>query len=126
MNVLLIEPDVALARFYQEILSAQGYNVAVSRGAQSAVHIADGQPPDLVIMELQLASHNGVEFLYEFRSYAEWASVPVIILSRIPPHEMHSPVLWQQLAVAAYLYKPQTSLTQLITVVSDVLSYSKV
>jgi two-component system phosphate regulon response regulator PhoB len=71
-NILLIEPDRLLAEIYQRALSSEGHNVVVCAGAQSAILSADQSTPDLVILELQLVEHSGIEFLYEFRSYSEW------------------------------------------------------
>src|SRR3954465_15447238 len=90
-------------------------------GAQTAVMVADQHQPDLVILELQLVEHSGIEFLYEFRSYAEWQGIPAIIHSLVPPGEFQSnrQLLEDELGVAAYLYKPRTSLRQLLNTVSE-------
>ena len=77
---------------------------------------ADQQLPDLVIVELQLIEHSGIEFLYEFRSYTEWQSIPVIIQSQVPPSEFSAnwQSLKQQLGIDTYLYKPHASLQKLL------------
>lgn len=82
MNVLLVEPDVLLAELYERSLQPAGHEVASVRGAQQAVMAADETPPDIVILEPLLALHNGVEFLYEFRSYTEWSGIPIVLLTR--------------------------------------------
>lgn len=111
-RILLIEPDVVLARQYQEALAA--YDMTWARDAQAAINTADTQPPDLVVMELLLAGHSGIEFLYEFRSYADWKHVPIVIMSRLNRADIpvHGAAL-EQLGVRAYLYKPDTSLAAL-------------
>lgn len=122
-TVLLLEPDQLLARTYEKALNYAGYDVIRSIDAQSAIDAADSRRPDLVILELQLTGHNGIEFLYEFRSYAEWQPVPVIIQSLVPPQEFRmNSVLWRELGVVAYLYKPRTSLRRLLTTVHDQLA----
>lgn len=114
MHVLLIEPDRILAKTYRTALEAAGHTVATTGSAQTAVHLADEQLPDAVVLELQLAHHNGVEFLYEFRSYPEWQQVPVIIHTFVPLTELKdSPTLAGELGVSHLLYKPATSLEQL-------------
>ena len=113
MDILLIEPDMAVANIYGEALRLAGHRVTHSVDAQLAIHLADGQTPDLVILELQLARHNGVEFLYEFRSYPEWAAIPVIVISTVPDDSL-SPGLQANLGIAAYHYKPQTTLRNLL------------
>lgn len=68
MRVLLIEPDVVQVRNLEAAISREGHIVASARSAQSAVHVADQHHPDVVVMELQLPGHNGIEFLYEFQA----------------------------------------------------------
>lgn len=114
MHILLVEPDTLLAGTYGRAFEATGHTVAVARSAQMAVHAADEQQPDVVVLELQLPRHNGVEFLYEFRSYPEWLEVPVVIHSFTPPSEYASAAtLERELGVRRCLYKPETSLADL-------------
>jgi DNA-binding response OmpR family regulator len=121
MNILLIEPDRPLAEVYQTALLAAGHRVVVCAGAQAAIMAADQQAPQLVILELQLVEHSGIEFLYEFRSYGDWQNIPVILQSLVPPTEFNGSqdLLTNQLGVQAYLYKPRVNLKQLIKTVND-------
>lgn len=114
-NILLIEPDTTLAKIYKTALKAAGHSVHVASGAQMAVHAADEHTPDLVILEMQLARHNGLEFLYEFRSYTDWQNIPMLLHTMVPPAEFAAnTLLWQELSIAGYMYKPKTSLQQLL------------
>ena len=118
MHILLIEPDAVLAASYVTALEAAGYTVAHAHTAQQAVMLADERKPSLVILEPQMARHNGVEFLYEFKSYPEWQRIPVIILTSLPPKELEKlSVLRTQLSVVAVLGKSKTSLVDLCAVV---------
>lgn len=122
-NILLIEPDHSLAWAYRSALESAGHGVLMSTSAQTAVDAADEVRPDAVIMELQLVAHSGIEFLYEFRSYADWQNVPVIILSKVPPAEFNQcgRTMREHLGVSEYCYKPQTDLKQLLRVVMNTL-----
>lgn len=117
MKILLIEPDRALAETYQKALVAAGHNVTVTAGAQAAVLAADQQTPDLVVLEIQLVEHSGIEFLYEFRSYPEWQGIPVVVQTMVPVSEFGSSeaILRDELGVSVYLYKPRVSLRDLIS-----------
>ena len=116
MNILLIEPDKLLANTYRQAFESAGHQVVMCASAQSAIFAADEQKPDVVIMELQLIGHSGLEFLYEFRSYPEWQTVPVIINTTIPAGEFSGSwgLLQNQLGVQAYHYKPLTGLRKLL------------
>lgn len=114
-TILLIEPDSQVADQVKAQLVSAGYEVVWSRGAQAAIHAVDQKTPQLIIMELVLANHGGIEFLYEFRSYAEWRTVPVIIFSRLQRREAGlTDQALVELGVTEYLYKPETSLQRLL------------
>lgn len=122
MHILLIEPDKFQARIYTSVLERAGHTVAHAAGAQTAIHSADTHMPDVVLLELQLPSHNGVEFLYEFRSYPEWLQVPIILHTFVPLHELASAVALQtELGVYRMLYKPTTTLAALCGAVRSVV-----
>ncbi|HVC36597.1 MAG TPA: response regulator [Candidatus Dormibacteraeota bacterium] len=114
-QILIIEPDHILAGLYRQSLEMAGHKVQICAGAQSAIFCVDEFLPDIVILELQLVGHSGLEFLYEFRSYAEWQTIPTIIMTNVPPDEFAGcwQLLTNQLGVAAYHYKPHTSLKTL-------------
>lgn len=117
-KILLLEPDVILARQYETALLGAGHTVAVCHDAQGAILGADAVPPDLVILEVLLAAHSGVEFLYEFRSYGEWQHIPALILSRAQADELAADQdLQRSLGVHAVLYKPDVTLEKLVQVV---------
>jgi DNA-binding response OmpR family regulator len=120
-HILLIEPDRRLAETYSQALRAAGHTVTAVPGAQAAITAADTPKPDVVILELQLVEHSGIEFLYEFRSYLDWRDMPVIIQSQVPYGEFSDswPLLHGELGVRAYLYKPRTSLRQLLAQVAE-------
>lgn len=112
MHVLLVEPDTILADAYAQKLQLSGCSVAIARTAQTAVHAADMKRPDIVLLELELSLHNGIEFLYEFRSYAEWFNIPVIINSFVPPEDyVGARTLSKELGVVRTLRKSQTTIS---------------
>lgn len=128
-RILLIEPDRILAKNYSSALEAMGYTINWSSSGQQAIHSIDKRRPELILLELQLPSHNGLEFLYELRSYPEWQNIPVILLTLVPDMAIaaEGPVL-EQLGIVGYLYKPQTKLRHIIKAVNraiDVLQSSR-
>lgn len=120
-NILLIEPDHALARTYVQALQHAGHQVVHATGAQEAIQAADETGPDVVVLELRLAVHDGIEFLHEFRSYQEWRKIPVVINTYLEPTALEPvmPGLEQDFGVRACLYKPHSSLQQLISAVNE-------
>ena len=121
-HVLLIEPDMLLARHTREYLEGCGHSVQWRSDAQAAINGADEISPDIVVMEMQLATNSGMEFLYEFRSYADWQHVPIIILTSVPRADFDSSsILWEQLEVVAYYYKPEATLSRVARTIDQAL-----
>jgi len=122
-RILLIEPNTSLARLYQHMLTREGYEVSHATGAQAGIDAADKASPDVVILELQLPRHSGIEFLHEFRSYAEWWEVPVIVNTAIPPSKLEpaQDALKADLGVRTILYKPRATLALLSQAVNEQL-----
>lgn len=115
MSVLLIEPDKLLAQTYQKALKEAGIGVQWEASAQNAVMAIDKKRPDLIVLELQLTGHNGVEFLHELRSQHDWQDIPVLLHTLVPITDLQlTPALQGQLGIVGYLYKPQTSLKHLV------------
>lgn len=121
MKILLIEPDLILAETYQRALESAGHQVAACPGAQTGILVADQIKPEAAIIEIQLVEHSGIEFLYEFRSYADWQHIPVIINTHVPISEFAGSwqLFRQELGINNYLYKPETKLSRLISAVNE-------
>ncbi len=114
-TILLLEPDKRLADSYRRALKAAGHQVHWQNDAQAALAVIDEQAPDLIVLELHLAHHNGVEFLYEVRSYPDCDHIPILLHTMVPAeHPGLGQDYWPQLGIRDYLYKPQTSLAQLV------------
>jgi DNA-binding response OmpR family regulator len=120
-QILLIEPDRVLAETYRQALLGGGHQVVCCASAQAGIISADQHRPDLIILELQLVEHSGIEFLYELRSYPDWQDVPVIIHTLVPAAEfIHSRrLLSERLGVRNYLYKPETNLKELLSAAEE-------
>jgi CheY-like chemotaxis protein len=115
MHVLLLEPDSLLAADIKRFFSIGNHQVYAHSDPQAAVAQADKQLPDVIVTELQLAGRSGIEFLYEFRSYPEWQTVPVIVHSNLHQQDVAAySEVFKELNIHAYLHKPTTSLKQLL------------
>lgn len=109
MNILLVEPDNIIAESMISKFSEIG-NVVHEKNAQSALNSIEKIIPDVIVLELQLGDHNGIEFLHELRSYTEWQMIPVIVNTRnIKATFSQYKKAFLQLGVKEVLYKPKTS-----------------
>ena len=114
MRVLIVEPQQDFGRLMSDSLAWENAVCDHAINAQEAIHLADQNLPDVVILELNLAGHNGLEFLYELRSHTDWKDVPVVIYSHVSPQEAGlDKATKKRLGITDYLYKPLTSFKKL-------------
>ena len=121
MKVLLVEPDRVLAQTARSALNEAGHAVSVVSSGQRAVDALDAGDYDAVVLEPELGLHNGIELLYELRSYAEWRTLPVVLwtLNKQLIQQVYGRPL-RQLGISKVLYKPTDSLATLLRHVNAV------
>ena len=123
--ILIIEPDKDVAAIFAHYLErAEHLCVELAHSAEEAIRRADKKRPDAVVLELAMSENNGVAFLHEFRSDEDWQSVPVIIQTHLPIRKYIGQKDFAQLNIADYLYKPTTSLADLLRSLNRVLGNS--
>jgi DNA-binding response OmpR family regulator len=119
-DILIIEPSRPLADILETSFVRKGYSAVTAHNAQDAISAADKHMPKLIILELVMSNHNGMEFIHEFRSYPEWLETPVILYSHIAPSELDlNEEKLQNLGISAHFYKPQSSLKELYRAVES-------
>lgn len=121
-RVLLLEPDKSLGQVIKKYLNGKGFEVITSSTSQDAISKADLKKPDLVVLELAVPLNNGVEFIQEFQSYADWINIPLIVYSHIPLEDTgFTQQDWLRHGVRHYLYKPTSDLAKLSRVVGGLI-----
>jgi DNA-binding response OmpR family regulator len=122
-SVLIVEPDRLLARHYAAALRKNGHEDVWRSSGQAAIHAMEDFAPEVILLELQLGGHNGLEFLYELRSYPEWQAIPVILLTMTPTAALRAetPAL-ERLGVRDYLYKPSAKLAHVVEAVNRLVN----
>lgn len=122
-QVLILDADPILRNASAHALTATGFGVQLAASAQGAVAACEDQKPDVIVLELQLTGHSGVEFLHELLSYPEWQGIPVVLYTMVPERDLQGfDTSFRTLGIVRYAYKPETSLQKLADIVSDVSS----
>lgn len=108
-KILLVEDDKWLSQMYGDAFEgASNISVDVAANADEVFELLDKNKYDLVLLDLFLPSHSGVELLHEIVSYEDTFQVPVMILSSVSPNETAMEKdRWVEYGVVDYLYKPK-------------------
>lgn len=114
-DVLIIEPSKELAQVISHAFARKEITTKIANTSQGAIKAADSSRPKIVIIELLIPKHNGLEFIHEFRSYSDWIDIPIIIYSQVSADEVGmSEKIKKDMGILDHFYKPTTTLTKLV------------
>ena len=81
-SILVVEDDEHIAKVLSFMLERQGYRVIhAADGRVATDYIAGNAAPDAVLLDVMLPYVDGFEIVRLIRERAEWAQVPVLMLT---------------------------------------------
>jgi|SRR5579871_405789 len=78
VSVLVVDNDVAMRRSLRASLSAIGYAIAEARTGEEAMREAAHQPPDLVLLDIEMPGMGGMEACERLRSMLPRAGIVMV------------------------------------------------
>jgi DNA-binding response OmpR family regulator len=79
VHILVVEDEQKMAKALQEGLEADNYSVRVAHTGEEGFYLVQAQPFDLVILDVMLPGHDGVEILSTLRKRG--IKTPVLLLT---------------------------------------------
>jgi len=79
--ILVVEDNERNLKLLRDVLEYAGYDVRVARTAEDGIALAVSEPPDLVLMDLQLPGIDGMEALRRLRESPRTAKIPVVAVT---------------------------------------------
>ncbi len=115
ISVLIVEDDATIAGMLEAIFRRAGFSpTVVSDGRRAITLIAQGEPPDVAVVDVMLPYTDGFSVVAAMRRAPRWSGVPVLMLSsRQLPDDL---VQARELGVREYLQKPFNAKRLLATV----------
>lgn len=80
-TVLIVDDDWLTAEVAAEVLRSDGISVVTVSDSTRALDAIEEQPPDLILMDIQMPLVDGVELTRVIRQSRQFFSVPIIFLS---------------------------------------------
>jgi len=77
----VVEDNPLNLKLVRDVLGAAGYDVVAAASGEEGLREAMGQPPDLVLMDLQLPGIDGFETMRRLRQGPLAADVPVVAVT---------------------------------------------
>lgn len=79
---LVVEDDDQIVHILRFILEREGFEVSAARDGRAAEALIDSvAPPALVTLDVMLPHTDGFALLARIRAKADWAGVPVVLLT---------------------------------------------
>src|SRR4051812_39520262 len=84
LPILIVEDDQAIRESLDELLTLEGYSVALSENGKVALELLRSKaiPPALILLDLSMPVMDGEEFLEQFKkTLPELHSVPIFLMT---------------------------------------------
>lgn len=82
-RVLIVEDDKSWSMVIGHYCQSLGYDFTVVSAPQVAMDVIDEFAPDVIVLDMLLATETGVALLNELRSYDDLSSIPVVVCSSL-------------------------------------------
>jgi CheY-like chemotaxis protein len=102
--ILVVEDNEANQMLTRAVLELEGHWVRVATSAEEAMKSIRDEPPDLVLMDLQLPGQDGLSLTRALKSDAASAAIPVVALTAHAMNGDREEVL--RAGCAGYISKP--------------------
>lgn len=103
-RLLLVDDDPDIHELIAGILKLQNIDIISAFDAQLAVDVALGEQPDLILLDYELPSTNGLQLLARLRACATLQSIPVVFITGNDSHRVLTACF--QAGAADYIRKP--------------------
>lgn len=81
--LMIVDDSPSICRFLESMLSKHGYRVRVFHGGRAALQAAAEQPPDLIMLDINMPEMTGYEVCAELKASAKLQDIPVIFISTL-------------------------------------------
>jgi two-component system cell cycle response regulator DivK len=103
-TVLIVDDNEKNRKLARDVLGAAGFETLEAESAQTAISIALGRLPDIVLLDLRLPDLDGTDVLQRLRADVRSAGIPVVAMSATPRDPDDDSYLAD--GFAGYLEKP--------------------
>jgi two-component system, sensor histidine kinase and response regulator len=82
-DILIVDDIPDNLRLLSAMLTAQGYEVRSVKSGSAALMGIQGQPPDLLLLDIAMPGINGYEVCQQLKSYPSTQNIPIIFMSAL-------------------------------------------
>ncbi len=103
-EILVVDDDPLVREILSRVLDLEDLTVRLAGSGERAVREAREQPPDAIVLGVELPDINGFEVCARLRAEAELSGIPVVLLADNDDDETREAT--ERAGCAGYLAKP--------------------
>jgi len=115
-RVLIVDDDTEIVQAVTVRLGAAGYDVITAADGEQGYERALETRPDVIVMDLQLPTMDGLTALAQIHAHSATRSTPVVVLSACSSARKHA----LELGARYFLDKPYNAKTLLAAIESSI------
>ena len=85
-KILIVEDELLNIEFYKEMLGDR-YHLLIAENGEKSLEIMANNPPDIVLLDVMLPDHNGIDLCKTFKSNKKLLHIPIVIVTTLDSPE---------------------------------------
>lgn len=90
-SVLMCDDNAEFLEITGTLLEERGYHVMLAHSGDAAVERAITEPPDVLLLDLNMPGMSGAQTIRALREHADTATIPIVVLTVLPRSEQKMP-----------------------------------
>jgi len=86
-KILIVDDEPNAVRLLRNLLIADGYQLLVAHSGAEALHVAQSEIPDLVLLDVMMPEMDGYEVCTKLRADPALANIPILMLTALDDRE---------------------------------------
>ncbi len=103
-QILIVDDEESVLSVLRSLVESRGYRSLSARSAEAALSIVQTDPPDLILLDVEMPGMSGVEFVARLKADARTQTIPVIMVTGFDDRETRLNAL--ESGAEDYLAKP--------------------
>ncbi|AFZ58752.1 PleD family two-component system response regulator [Anabaena cylindrica FACHB-243] len=121
--ILIVDDNPDNLRLLSKMLESKGFKVKKTVSGQVAIQAAKIEPPDLILLDINMPDINGYEVCRQLKSQPETANIPIIFISALD--QTTDKIMAFEIGGVDYITKPFQELEVLARVKNQLIIYQQ-